>query len=293
MGTPISEVEINISLVRSLLEEQCPDLAHLPISMVDAGWDNAIFRLGDRLCIRLPRRQVGAVLIEHEQTWLPRIASHLTLAVPTPCRIGKPGQRYPWKWSILPWLAGVSADQQEPDEEQAKSFALFLRSLHIPAPPDAPKNPVRGVPLYQRATTIEERMQRLEVKTNLITREIKNIWNQALQTPIDVFPTWLHGDLHPRNILVENGSITGIIDWGDITSGDIATDLASIWMLFPSRTAREQVIAEYGNISQATLQRALGWAIVFGVLLLDTGLVDNPRHALMGKKIFPRLALHG
>jgi aminoglycoside phosphotransferase (APT) family kinase protein len=132
-------------------------------------------------------------------------------------------------------------------------------------------------------------MQRLETKTDLMTPKIKDMWNLALNAPIDTSPTWLHGDLHPRNILVENGIITGILDWGDMTEGDIATDLAAIWMLFSDRNAREKVIAEYGNISEATLQRVKGWAIIFGVILLDTGLIDNPGHAKMGERVFRRL----
>ncbi|BAZ09426.1 putative phosphotransferase enzyme family [Calothrix sp. NIES-4071] len=289
LGTPKSEVEIDVFLVKSLLQKQHSDLAHLPINLVDAGFDNAIFRLGEKFSIRLPRRQVAATLIENEQTWLPQLASHLPIPVPNIYRIGQPGNNYPWRWSILPWLSGVAADYHPPHPEQAKVFASFLRTLHIPAPSEAPKNPFRGVQLQQRVVMMSERMQRLETNTNFITPEIKNIWNQALSVLIDVPATWLHGDLHPRNILVENGAITGVIDWGDMTSGDASTDLASIWMLFSSRSARENMIAEYGNISEATLMRAKGWAIVFAVLLLDTGLIDNPRHAVMGEKVFCNL----
>ncbi|MGL6339740.1 MAG: phosphotransferase, partial [Waterburya sp.] len=118
-------------------------------------------------------------------------------------------------------------------------------------------------------------------------------WNQALNAPIDVEATWLHGDLHPRNILVENGTITGIIDWGDITSGDLATDLASIWMIFSERNIRQQALAEYQNISHATLQRAKGWAILFGTVLLDTGLVDNPQHAVIGERTLSNINQDG
>ena len=284
-GTPVSELEIDVTLVYSLLADQHPDLIHLPIHLVDAGWDNAMFRLGDKLSVRLPRRKAAATLIENEQTWLPLLADKLTISVPTPCRIGKPALGYPWRWSVLPWLDGITADQEEPHVNQAKPWALFLRSLHLPAPFNAPLNPVRGIPLNQRAAKLEERMQRLEAKTNLITQEIKNTWKMALNAPIDVEAKWLHGDLHARNVLVKNGAIAGIIDWGDMTSGDIATDLASIWMLFCDRHARQQAIAEYANISDATIQRAKGWAVVFGVLLLDTGLVDHPRHAVMGERI--------
>jgi len=251
---------------------------------VDTGWDNAMFRLGDRLSVRLPRRQLAATLIENEQIWLPLLADHLPIPVPTPYRIGEPTQVYPWRWSVLPWLTGVAADQQELQADQAKRLASFLRSLHLPAPPNAPHNPFRSIPLNQRATAIAERMQRLERTTNWITPALKAIWNKALEAPMDIQPTWLHGDLHARNVLVEDGVITGIIDWGDMTAGDRATDLAAIWMLFSEQKVRQRAIVEYGNISEATLHRAMGWAILFGIVLLDTGLVDNPRHATMGEK---------
>jgi aminoglycoside phosphotransferase (APT) family kinase protein len=290
IGTPVSDIEIDAALVYRLLEEQHPDFAHLPIRLVDAGWDNAMFRLGDQWSVRLPRRKAAATLIENEQTWLPLLAAQLPLPVPTPYRLGKPAQGYPWRWSVLPWLAGVAADQEEPHANQAKPFASFLRSLHGPAPFNAPLNSVRGVPLNQRAAFVEERMHRLEMKTNLISQKIKNTWHLALNAPIDVQATWLHGDLHPRNVLVENGAIVGIIDWGDITSGDRATDLASIWMLFADRKARQQVIAEYADVSDATLQRAKGWAIFFGVVLLDTGLMDNPRNAVIGARTLGRVS---
>lgn len=293
IGTPSAEVEIDTALVSSLLTNQHPDLAHLPIHAVDSGWDNVLFRLGDRWSVRLPRRKVAATLIEHEQTWLPVLANHLPIPVPTPYRLGKPAQGYPWQWSVSPWLTGVTADQQEPNATQAKRFAFFLRSLHRPAPANAPHNPMRGVPLVQRADSVAERMQRLARKTNWITPEIKQIWNQALNAPIDVQPTWLHGDLHARNVLVENGAITGIIDWGDITSGDVATDLAAIWILFSDQRARQQAIAAYATASEATLQRAKGWAIFFGIVLLDAGLVDNPRNASIGEKTLHRVLADG
>lgn len=282
IGTPASEVEINASLVHSLLAAQHPDLAHLPLHLVDAGWDNVMFRLGGQLAVRLPRRNIAATLIEHEQTWLPKLPT-LPIPIPIPCRLGHPAPGYPWKWSVLPWLEGVTADQQQPDQNQAQRFAAFLRSLHRPTPSNAPSNPFRGVPLYHRAASIEERMQRLEQKTNLMTPAIKHAWNRALDAPMDVEATWIHGDLHPRNVLVEKGVITGVIDWGDITRGDRATDLAAIWMLFSDPQTRQQATLKY-NASEATLQRARGWAIFFGVVLLDTGLIDHPKHAAIGER---------
>jgi aminoglycoside phosphotransferase (APT) family kinase protein len=132
-------------------------------------------------------------------------------------------------------------------------------------------------------------MRRLSVETVLITKPVKRTWETALQAPNARSSKWLHGDLHARNALVENGAITGIIDWGDITSGDVATDLAAIWMLFSEPTARQKALSEYADISEATLQRAKGWAVLFGVVLLDTGLIDHPRHARMGQQILRRV----
>lgn len=128
ISTPQSEFEIDSSLVHGLLTEQHTDLAHLPLYPVDTGWDNAIFRLGNQWSVRLPRRQIAATLIEHEQTWLPQLPP-LPIPIPVPYRLGYPGQGYPWKWSILPWLTGVTADQQEPNAKEAQRFASFLRSL--------------------------------------------------------------------------------------------------------------------------------------------------------------------
>jgi aminoglycoside phosphotransferase (APT) family kinase protein len=285
MGTPVAEYAIDEALVALLLADQHPDLARLPLRMVDAGWDNAMFRLGDDLAMRLPRRAAAAELIAHEQRWLPRLSRQLSLPVPTPHRIGKPALGYPCRWSVVPWIRGITADQSLPHASQAVGFAGFLRSLHVPPPADPPTNALRGGPLSQRARVVEERMRRLAGRTSLITPRLRQIWNQALEAPLDGAARWLHGDLHPRNVLVEDGAITGIIDWGDITSGDCATDLASIWMLFVEPRARQEALAAYANLSEATLQRAKGWAVLFGLALLDTGLSDNPRNAALGERI--------
>ena len=283
-GTPKAELKIDETLVANLLREQHPDFIALPIRLADSGWDNVMFRLGDKLSVRLPRRKIAAKLIEHEQTWLPIIAERLNIPIPTPIRLGKPTAKYPWRWSIVPWLEGVTADLELPDRDEAKLFGSFLRSLHQPAPSDAPHNSVRGVPLKQRAGALGTRIKRLKSTTNLITPAIEDIWHRALDAPIDIEDKWLHGDLHPGNILVRNRVIVGVIDWGDITSGDVATDLASLWMLFESNNARQRAIAEYQNISVPTLHRAKGWAVYFAVTLLDVGLVDNHKYAAVGKR---------
>jgi aminoglycoside phosphotransferase (APT) family kinase protein len=290
LGTPAAEFLIDEALVHRLIAEQHADLAHLPLRAVGEGWDNAMFRLGEHLAVRLPRRAAGATLIGHEQRWLPVLSKQVSLPVPTPYRVGKPSQGYPWGWSVVPWLKGLTADQSEPSATQAAVFGGFLRSLHIHAPLDAPLNAVRGGPLQQRAASVQARMDRLGLQTDLITSQLRQVWDFALRAPLDGTPTWLHGDLHPRNVLVEDGVITGVIDWGDMCSGDSATDLASSWTLFGDTRSRQELWRAYGEISEPTLQRATGWALLFGLALLETGLNDNPRNAAIGEKILKRLA---
>lgn len=288
VGTPSAEVKIDDLLVLQLLNEQHPDLNN-SIQFVNEGWDNAIFRLGDRLAVRLPRRAIAASLLKKEQHWLPQLAKQLPIAVPVPHRIGLPTSYYPWHWSIIPWLLGQTADKIQLSSVHAHQLALFLKALHISAPDNAPKNPFRGVPLVQRATMLNERMQRLEAQTAMLTPTIRSLWQQAVEAPIDLEPTWIHGDLHPRNILVDKDGITGVIDWGDLAVGDKATDLAAFWC-FREPFLRQQALNTYGEVSEATLARAKGWAILFGIILLDSGLVDHSHNAAIGQKILQCVA---
>ena len=161
LGTPAAEVTLEPELVAGLITDQHPDLAHLPLQVLKSGWDNVMFRLGEHLLVRMPRRAAAASLVINEQTWLPRLASRLPLPIPAPLGIGSPGRGYPWHWSIVPWLAGTGADQHEPAASQAGPFGMFLRALHVSAPVDAPANPFRGGPLSQYAAVTNERMQRL------------------------------------------------------------------------------------------------------------------------------------
>jgi aminoglycoside phosphotransferase (APT) family kinase protein len=289
-GTPSAEVDIDESLIRALLQEQHPDLAHLPCVPIDAGWDNIMVRLGDTLCLRFPRRAYAVELIENEQRWLPGLSRVLPLPIPVPQRLGVPGCGYPWRWSIVPWLTGSSADLSPPAAGEATRLGAFLKALHVAAPAEAPRNPVRGVPLHLRAPQVEERMRRLAGKgVPAFTREVYRTWETAVSAPIDIEPTWIHGDLHSRNVLVDADALSGVIDWGDIAAGDRATDLASIWMLFSDARARAQAFAASGSLTQATYLRAKGWAVGFGVTLLDTGLVDHPQHAAIGEQTLRRV----
>ena len=144
---PPSEVRIDSSLVRALLREQHPDLTSLDLVDIGEGWDNGVFRLGPDLAVRLPRRAAAARLIEHEQRWLPQLATRLPVPVPVPIRVGRSGCGFPWHWSVVPWLPGQSALAAPSDLGSiAVSLGEFLRAVHQPAPQDAPQNPWRGIP---------------------------------------------------------------------------------------------------------------------------------------------------
>lgn len=284
--TPPAEIQIDEALLRDLLVSQHPDLASQPITTVGEGWDNAIYKLGDGLALRLPRRAQAARLIEHEQRWLPILAERLPLPIPVPVRTGTPEGRFPWHWSVVPWLDGDTVDRTAMRPLEGAVFGAFLRSLHVPPPSDAPANPHRDVPLTKKAPDVRARLERIGER---VPEGVTRIWKDGLASAFDVEPTWIHGDLHARNVLVADGAISGIIDWGDICVGDPATDLASFWTVLPTREARLRAMKAYGPLSGATLCRARAWAAFFGIILLDTGLTDHPQHAAMGAAILRRL----
>jgi aminoglycoside phosphotransferase (APT) family kinase protein len=137
---------------------------------------------------------------------------------------------------------------------------------------------------------VADRLRRLAAATPLITGPVVAAWDAALAAPAEARRCWIHGDLHARNVLVSGGVLTAVIDWGDVCAGDRATDLAAVWTLLDDREAREQAIRAYGEASEATWLRALGWAVSFGTVLLETGLADHPRHAAMGEDILRRIS---
>lgn len=266
MATPAAEVDVTERLVRALLREQHPDLADLALVEVASGWDNLIYRLGDALSVRLPRRATSATLVEHEQRWLPELAVGLPLPVPVPVRVGVPGCGYPWRWTIGTWLPGRAAELDPPADLEAAAALLgeFLAALHRPAPADAPHNPYRGVPLAERSDRL---IAGLDLLTGSVDRaRVMDRWSVLVQTPAwPGPPLWLHGDVHPLNLLVDDGRLSAVIDFGDVTAGDPASDLAVGWMLF-ELTPREVFRASSGA-DPDTWARAEAWALALGVAM--------------------------
>lgn len=271
MSKPAADMDLPTTLVRDLLRAQHPDISQLPLAETASGWDNAMFRLGEELAVRLPRRAVAAALLENEQRWLPLLHARLPLPVPRPVRVGLPQKPYPWRWSVTPWIAGDTAGRSVPAPDQTKVLASFLEALHTQPPADAPRNPYRGVPLAQRQTAFTRYVTSLASRGRRIDDRLLNLWSDAVARPIDVAATWIHGDLHSHNVLIAHGRIVGVIDWGDMAQGDRATDLASIWMLFPERTSREEAISTCRSVTRHTWQRARGWALLLSLAILDAG----------------------
>jgi aminoglycoside phosphotransferase (APT) family kinase protein len=290
---PAAEVGISAELVRRLMAAQHPELTHLQVELMAHGWDNAMFRVGGDLVARLPRREMAVRPLVNEQRWLPVLAPALPLPVPAPARIGQPGFGYPWPWSIVPFLPGEAASRTPPADpaEAAVSLGGFLAALHVPAALDAPLNQFRGVPLAHRA---EQVMANLELAGDQVDQAAFTAgWKTALAAPTwDGPPVWLHGDLHPANVLVDRGRVSGVIDFGDITSGDPAIDLSVAWMMLPPgcHGAFQHAYHAAGGrpARDPVWVRARGWALVLALVFLAHS-ADNPQQHAIGKRTMTAL----
>jgi aminoglycoside phosphotransferase (APT) family kinase protein len=279
---PEAETEIDVPLVEALVADQHRELVG-PVGAVASGWDNAVFRLGDDLAVRLPRRAAGVSLVTTELRWLPELARRLPLAIPEPVRAGTPGHGYPWPWSIVRWVPGetaLSASVPLEEWQAARTLTGFLRALHLAAPADAPRNPYRGVPLA-------DRVERFEADLALAPHDVergavRSAWAAALgRPPWSHSPSWVHGDLHPGNLVVEGARLGGVIDFGDLTAGDPATDLAVAWMLLgpEPRAALRTGLA----VDDATWGRGRGWALAHSMAVLAHS-TDDPAMAAMARR---------
>lgn len=279
---PSAELEVDANLVVRLLAEQYPEGAHDPVAELGQGWDNYTFAIGDSLVARLPRRETSVPLIRHEARWLPELAPRLPLPVPEPVFAGSPGHGYPWPWLVARRVPGRSFSYGGVVDllGAARRLGQFLASLHVPAPVDAPANPYRGIPLESRDIRFREHLDMLagEFDEQLLVR----LWESALEVePHRGPPVWIHGDLHPGNLLVSAGSLSGVVDFGDVTSGDPAVDLAIGWMMFPG-PERAELWRAYGRGEPALRMRARAWALALGLAIVTTS-DDNPAMRRIGR----------
>jgi aminoglycoside phosphotransferase (APT) family kinase protein len=222
---------VTSSLVRALVAEQFPVWAELPIEPVELqGWDNRTFRLGEELAVRLPSEEVYAAQIDKEHRWLPVLALGLQLPIPRPVALGAPTSRFPWPWSIRRWLPGQPADRRSRFDPQtlAGDLSAFLADLqHLDptgGPPPSDDNFFRGGLLSFYS---EQTLTAISVLPSQTDRAVaERVWNAALEARWDQPPVWVHGDVTSSNLLIRDGRLSGVIDFGCCAVGDPACDLA-------------------------------------------------------------------
>ena len=281
---PEADVEITHGLVASLIAEQCPQYAGLPLTPFAHGWDNASFRLGAELLVRLPRRALAVPLLVSEQRWLPVLAEGLGVPLPVPVFAGRPSPAFDRPWSVVPFLDGRTMSDVPLAARGAAAAPLgrALARLHRPAPPGAPVNPVRGGPLGARAAVTEARLAATPGFGEAALSRWRE-WSAASNYPGP--PLWLHGDPHPLNLLVgDDGDLAAILDWGDLTAGDPACDLATAWLCFdaPGRAAFRAAAANPHH-DAAVWTRAQAWALHLAAIFVAHS-DDMPQLSAIGEQ---------
>ncbi|MFD3918957.1 aminoglycoside phosphotransferase family protein [Streptomyces sp. NPDC058595] len=271
-----TKTDITAELIRDLLREQHPDLADHPLELGARGWDNQVWRLGDDLAVRLPWATESADgLLRKEHAWLPVLAPHLPLRVPVPQRLGEPSERFPRPWLVTTWVPGEPADRAPATRaaEAAETLATFLTALHRPAPDEAPEGRHRGGRLADTAEHFTRELASANER-GLIRHPdaVRAVWEDAAAAPEWTGPRlWLHGDLHPANVLTANGTISGVIDFGDLFAGDPAFDLAAAWILLPDGATDRFHDVYRPAADAAALRRARGWAVLRALAGIDIG----------------------
>ncbi|MGH2561737.1 MAG: aminoglycoside phosphotransferase family protein [Thermomicrobiales bacterium] len=262
--TQIEKESIDVPLVRRLIATQFPQWADLPITPVAFdGWDNRTFHLGERMTVRLPSAAAYALQVEKEQRWLPRLAPRLPLPIPVPLAMGVPADGYPWPWSVYRWLDGeIATTAPVADPRQfAMDLADFLVALQradaTGGPPPGAHNFYRGGPLTVYDGETRQALQTLAGQID--TAAATAVWETALAATWHGAPVWFHGDISVGNLLVEDGRLCAVIDFGTSGVGDPSCDLAIAWTLFAG-DSREAFRAAL-PLDDATWARGRGWTL--------------------------------
>ncbi len=285
--THANEVATSPDLVRLLLADQLPEWADLSVDLVDSyGTDHDIYRLGDKFSVRMPRIEWATAQATKEGEWLPRLAPHLPLELPVQLAMGRPGHGYPFAWSVYEWLAGDDANGTLDDLDQAATdlaaFVVALRQIDTAGSPIRPPHK-RGGPLTECDAQV--RLSITELGPRIDADATTESWEESLAAPgWDDEATWIHGDLLPGNLLVLDGRLSAVIDFGSLNVGDPACDLQPAWNVFAG-SSRDRFRAEL-NADEASWLRGRGWALYQAVSALayywDTnpGMIRQASHAL-------------
>ena len=257
------EVHTDTELVRRLLAEQFPAWAELPVEPVRFfGTDNAIYRIGDELSVRLPRREHNVLGLRKELHWLPRLAPLVPLAIPAPVAAGEPGEGYPLEWAVYRWLPGDPAYEAPPGDARPELVALLaaFRAIELPdGPLPGQHNAFRGAPLAPGDEIVRAKIAELGLE-----REALRVWEAALAAgEWQGDPVWLHGDLDGRNLLVTDGRLSGVVDFGTLGIGDPAADVMVAWKMLTA-VSREAFRSGL-EIDDATWARSRGCTLAQAV----------------------------
>lgn len=255
-----------------------PGWADLPISRVEPnGWDNTTFRLGDNLSVRLPSGDAYSGQVDKEHRWLPVLAPHLPLPIPEPVAEAEPSSAFPRPWSIYRWLDGERAtlDRIASLERFAVHLARFLHALSrvaaVPGPPAGPHSQFRGGPL-----TTWDKQTRAAIAAldgHIDTEATTAVWETALKAELSGEPTWVHGDVAATNLLVVEGELSAVIDFGCTAVGDQACDLVIAWTIFDKQS--RNAFRDAFGVDDATWARGRGWALWKALLVLRSALVGD------------------
>ncbi len=283
------EIHIDVSLIKQILSAQFPQWANLPLLPVQSdGTDNVIYRLGPDKCIRLPRLPSAAEQIRKEQRWLPHLASKLPLAIPNVLGIGSPCEDYPWPWSVCRWIDGENAaiTQISDLRQTVIDLATFIRSLHQIDSAGGPASR-RGLPLSTQDHAVRNALKSHHNFIN--TAELREIWEECLQAPLwDKSPVWIHGDLLPANLLIQDGKLSAIIDFGLMGIGDPACDLIPAWSLLTSDT--RDIFRTTLDVENATWERGRGWALSIALIILPYYWDTNPGLVAVAKRMISEIS---
>lgn len=256
--------EIDAALVRTLVARQFAQWADLPVRAVaEGGWDNRTFHLGDAMSVRLPSAERYVAQVEKEHRWLPALASQLPLPIPAPLAIGRPDGGYPWPWSIYGWIEGDRASRGAISDltafaEELADFLVALRRI------DASDGPLAGAHNFHRGGSLavydgETRQALNDLADELDVSLLTKIWERALGSSWREKPVWVHGDIAEGNLLVRDGRLSAVIDFGSSGVGDPSSDLVIAWTLF-DEPARNAFRARVG-LDRQTWERARGWCL--------------------------------
>lgn len=277
-----ASVPIDTALAMRLIATQFSHWAHLPIWPVEfGGWDNRTFHLGDDMTVRLPSGPWYALQVEKEQTWLPKLAPHLPVPIPVPLGKGEPAEGYPWPWSVYRWLEGETATAERIGDlgEFAAAVADFLVALRridaTGGPAPGKHNFFRGGPLAIYDHETHRALADLEGQFD--TKRAAAIWQTALSSEWQNPPVWLHGDIAWGNLLVKDGRLCAVIDFGTSGIGDPSCDLAIAWTMF--RGTSRRIFRERLGLDDATWARGRGWTLWKALIVLagHTGASETER----------------